>query len=376
MKIKHLVFFVNPMSYGTIAKYDKSLIDNIPNANIYYFGHKKNPYYSELNNFFPIYNYGEGAQWKKGISYTFSHITLLINIILKRPKIVHFQWFKVYRLDYLLIKIIKIFKCKVVFTAHNTLPHDSGAKYFEWFKKIYSVVDLIIVHSDNTKEELKLDFSVHEDKMATVNHGLFDYNDSYNADRMDSIKQKFIDSLALKDKTVFSLVGLVSAYKGIDLVIDAWKSFFAADDSIHLFVAGKGEENRLNEIEGLSNTTILNYSLSDEEFFAILNLSDYLLLPYRKISQSGVLLTALNLEKRVIVSDEGGLTDPFKYGNIGYIMEETNHIGLRDSILLALDNKSNYPSEHTWKSIKQAYSWEKIGGQTYDIYRRLMTNYS
>ena len=57
---------------------------------------------------------------------------------------------------------------------------------------------------------------------------------------------------------------------------------------------------------------VLDKFLSDNEFNDLIEKSDVLIFPYRKISQSGVLLTALAHRKPVLVSRVGGLTQPLK----------------------------------------------------------------
>ena len=57
------------------------------------------------------------------------------------------------------------------------------------------------------------------------------------------------------------------------------------------------------------------------------------LLPYRRISQSGVLFTALQLGVPVLVSDVGGLTDPLRYGAVGWSIGEPSVQSLSDAMV-------------------------------------------
>ena len=106
------VFFVNPMGYGTLAKYDKNLLDEIQNLTVYYLGHKKNPYQLSSHNFHPIFNYGENSSFLKGLSYLRSNFILLWYIFKLKPQVIHYQWFKVYWLDYFMVSLIKKFGIK------------------------------------------------------------------------------------------------------------------------------------------------------------------------------------------------------------------------------------------------------------------------
>ncbi|HHT03265.1 MAG TPA: glycosyltransferase family 4 protein, partial [Bacteroidales bacterium] len=101
-------------------------------------------------------------------------------------------------------------------------------------------------------------------------------------------------------------------------------------------------------------------------------ISDVVLLPYRKISQSGLLLTALNYEKPIIASSIGGLKDPFKHGDVGWLIEPNNVEELRDSILFILDNPNELDkikqNIEMWLSIKEYYDWKQIQQKTFNLY--------
>ena len=60
--------------------------------------------------------------------------------------------------------------------------------------------------------------------------------------------------------------------------------------------------------------------------------SDVLLLPYKEISQSGVLLSGLKYKKTFIVSNVGGLTQPFNLGKVGWVLENNTTSCLRDRL--------------------------------------------
>ena len=108
---------------------------------------------------------------------------------------------------------------------------------------------------------------------------------------MDELAAKY----SLKDKLVFATMGSQSPYKGTDLICDAFLSseVLKNNDDVFLIIAGAGDIATPEKFMQCSNVWVANYSLSDSEFQAIMRLTDVMLLPYRKISQSGVLLTAI-----------------------------------------------------------------------------------
>ncbi|WP_209399702.1 glycosyltransferase [Pseudozobellia sp. WGM2] len=358
------IFYVNPMSYNNLSIYDYSLLSNLDNCHVEYFCSKKYDYKMFNANFNKIYTYSSKTGVSKLLSYLWSQIRLLKKIRNHKVDTVHFQWFKVPYIDYLILKLISN-KVNIVFTAHNLLPHDSGENYKKIFRKIYGTVDSIIVHSEKTKIELISKFEVSESKVNVIPHGILNLSGEVDHQKIDQSYLKFKSDFKLQDKVIFSVLGSISDYKGIDLIIGAWKrQNLRRNQTVKLLIAGKGDATDLKELEKIDNCVIMNRFLSQEEFLACLKLSDFVLLPYKKISQSGVLLTAISEKKRVIVSDVGGLSEPFKIGNIGYVLEKLTVEELNRVIVKASLEKHKLPDDKIWNEIYQYYDWSNIARLT------------
>ena len=123
-------FYVNPMGYKNLGQYDASSLSNVK-KNVHYFTSIKFDNQNLNLPTYKIYSYTDKNGVKKILSYFYSQLILLKKIIQIRPKAIHFQWLKVPQFDYLLILLLKLFGTKIVFTAHNILPHDSENK-FKW----------------------------------------------------------------------------------------------------------------------------------------------------------------------------------------------------------------------------------------------------
>lgn len=78
----------------------------------------------------------------------------LINIIKKeKPDVVHIHWSVISKVDPIFFRKIKKYCGKLVYTAHNVLPHINSEKYIKSYGKIYDCADVIIVHGE-TKDSL------------------------------------------------------------------------------------------------------------------------------------------------------------------------------------------------------------------------------
>ncbi|HHX59493.1 MAG TPA: glycosyltransferase, partial [Epulopiscium sp.] len=249
-----------------------------------------------------------------------------------KPAILHIQWVKIPLLDFYYYNCIKFLfpKIKIIYTVHNILPHSPIKSDKKSYTKLYNLFDSLIVHTENSLVELNNmlgDYS--NTPINVIPHGLLEY--PIDESEVDA-KIDFLNLNDLfKEKIVFSSLGIQNYYKGIDLLIDVWldNSKIRNNNNIILLMGGKGKLPRIDELKGTANVFIDNNYLEDDVFLSYLKISDVVLLPYRKISQSGLLLTALNYEKPIIASSIGGLKDPFKHGDIGWLIDPNNIEELR-----------------------------------------------
>lgn len=78
----------------------------------------------------------------------------LINIIKKeKPDVVHIHWSVISKVDPIFFRKIKKYCGKLVYTAHNVLPHINSEKYIKSYGKIYDCADVIIVHGQSIYDE-------------------------------------------------------------------------------------------------------------------------------------------------------------------------------------------------------------------------------
>lgn len=370
-----MIYYINPMSYGNLAIYDNSLINHILKFKIIFFGSSKydfKPFNSNVL-FNPLFKYSDKNNVIfKTLSYALSLVLILQKVVCNRPKVVHIQWIKFWLIDFLFLIFLKILSIKVVYTVHNVVPHNPSFLDKYKYKIYYKIVDILIVHSESTKNELSMNFKLFN-KIKVCGHGPLDIivNDS----DLDIEKERIFKELNLKGKTVFSVLGFQNFYKGIDLVIDLWERELKLQnkDKYKLVIWGKNKGVDFSAIANLPNVHIRDEYISDVEFKSILQLTNVLLMPYRKISQSGLLFTAINENIPVIVSNNGGLSEPFKFGEIGEVINNCSIDEMKfamDKIIAKIEN--NFFSNEEFQRVKNQFSWTKFSNETQDIYQSLI----
>lgn len=368
------LIYVDPQSYRNLSMYDYSLLKGMESHKVIYCCNEQydGP---ELENvkFLPIFNYRQEMNpVVKIVSYLRSLLKLVSVLRKERPDVLHIQWWKQWNLDYRFLSIYKKYAGQVVFTAHNLVPHNSGESMKSKCIRYYNKVDKIIVHDNNSKCELIRDFGIEGKKIDVIAHGILDFkvDEKEVQETMNEIEGKY----RLKDKLVFSTMGGQSPYKGTDLIRDAFLSsdFLKENKDVFLIVAGKGNLVTQDFADQCSNAWVADYALSDAEFQAVMRLTDVMLLPYRRISQSGVLLTTIQNQIPFAVTPMGGLAEPLETAPVGWIIPNPTVECVREcmeTLAREIDaTKAVKQNLQNWDLVKAKYDWKNISLKTEEFY--------
>ena len=365
------------MSSGNLALYDYGVLNGMTTqVEVHYLCSKKynhKPIEGVMK--YPIFKYHSKKGIHKVLSYSISLLKSLKYITREKPDVIHIQWCKAPYIDYIFMKCIRLLnkKSKIVYTAHNVLPHviKRGDTYI--FRKLYKEVDCIITHTKSSRNELIDLCKDVEKKLSVIPHGLI----AYDVDEVDveKIKNELVNNFKLKNKTVFLAIGHQHKSKGTDILLNSWNRTLSNNKECVLVIAGTNTDYE----ELCTSENILTFSkyLSNEEFNAFLELASVIVLPYRKISQSGVLLSAITLEKPLLVSKVGGLTDPMQYGNVGWSFDISKIDDFED-ILMKIAATPNLledvqEDKAMWRNVKKEYTWEAIQEKTLNLYKNAIS---
>ena len=373
------LLYIDPQSFDNLSVYDTSLLSSLKvDINVVYLCSTRYDLpLLERSETIRVFDYNN----KKGIYKILSYCGSLLKVwrIAKRysPDVVHIQWLKIPQLDCLFYKLLKkTTHARLAFTAHNVLPHDSGDRYKRVFRRFYGEVDGIIVHDNNSKNDLIKEFCIPSSIVWVIRHGLLRY--SYDNDTVEREKKDVTSKYHLDNKLVFSVLGIQSKYKGTQEVLEAWMSNekLYNSNTIHLLVAGRCKELDYSKYTNVENITIEDGYISSERMKAIMLLTDVFLLPYKRISQSGILLSALELSRPFIVTDVGGLAEPLTIADVGWKIEGCTPNAIAKVLLKLVEgpNEVRIKKENTedWARVKNAYSWNHIGDQTSTFYSKLL----
>lgn len=374
---KQYAFYIDPQSYKNLAIYDYSLLTNLRSEQLemVFFGSTSYDYLPlDDIRFIKIFSYNKkGNSLSKAISYVWSYMVIMYYIVRLRPQVIHFQWFKLPSFDKLVVAMLRrMTGIRLVHTAHNLLPHDTGDRYKAVYHKLYHTVHHIIVHSQNTRQQLCEMFGIDGSKVSVIPHGLLHI---HNDEQLLAHNMKDYDAkYHPQGKMVFTALGEQTPYKGIDLLAKAWISCNELSEATdcQLIVVGHQNGVDLSELARCRNTIVDNRRIPDDEFLYLLRHTDVYLLPYRRISQSGALLTALAEHVPVLVTNVGGLCDPFDVAPVGWTIEANDVSALSRQLLYLQKHREEVTAikqdASSWQRLRVYYDWQNIGRQTLQVY--------
>src|SRR5207302_1805949 len=114
--------------------------------------------------------------------------------------------------------------------------------------------------------------------------------------------------------------------------------------------------------------------VTDPEIPAYFRRADLVVLPYREIDQSGVLYTALAFGKPMVLSAVGGFVELAERHGAGRIVRPGDAEALRSAITELLGDEASRRAlgEAAASAAAGPYSWDRVAGQTLELYRNLL----
>lgn len=188
----------------------------------------------------------------------------------------------------------------LVNTIHDVHPHDNSRSVFdylltksqEWSAR-YAHSIILLNHKDVEYIENKYKVNT-----SVIPHAAFTYYDrQFTDDAQNSIKHQIC------------FVGRIEPYKGLILLVQAFKRI--RTKGLSLVIAGSGhiDESLLTQIEEDCRIQLINRFISDTEMMGIIHGSDFVVLPYVRASQSGVIPLAFALGRTVVATRVGALDE-------------------------------------------------------------------
>jgi glycosyltransferase involved in cell wall biosynthesis len=215
--------------------------------------------------------------------------------------VVHFQWLTVQPLDVHLLPRSR----PLVLTAHDVLPREPRRGQLDAQRRLYERVDAVVVHSEHGRARLVERLGIAPAKIHVIAHGAFEHLASVPGER------PLPPALARVDGPVVLCFGLLRPYKGLDVLLEAWREVQDAE----LWIVGmpRMDIDALRASAPPSVRWVARF-IADDEIAAYFRRAELVVLPYREIDQSGVLFTALAFGAPLLLSAVGGFPELAAHG--------------------------------------------------------------
>jgi glycosyltransferase involved in cell wall biosynthesis len=268
---------------------------------------------------------------------------------------VHFQWLAIQPVDVHLLPRRR----PLVLTAHDILPREPRPGQLRAQRRLYERMDAVIVHSQHGRRRLVDEAGVSDDRIHVVPHGAFEHRPADPA--------ALPRELAAVTGPVVLCFGLMRPYKGIDVLLEAWRGI----DDAELWIVGHPRMDiSALRAQAPPNVRFVPRFITDSEIPAYFERADLVVLPYREIDQSGVLFTALGYGSPLLLSAVGGFPEVAATG-AARLADPGDAISLHDELvdLLADDAARRALAEAARAAARGPYSWDAVARSTLEVYR-------
>ncbi|GAA4826807.1 glycosyltransferase family 4 protein [Algivirga pacifica] len=317
-------------------------------------------------------------KFRRLLLFVFGAIRSLTHAKVNKIKTAHIHLFGVEPIDFLHIFLIKLFGFKLTATVHDVESFYLSDKD-KWYRnKALNWIDKFIVHNEICKKELLESTTVEVSDISVIKHGNYLPFVEPLLSKEEAGKQLGMPT----DKINLLFFGQIKTVKGLDVLLNSLKYLSAEERSkINLIIAGKVwkdtfanyqqiiDENDLNEV----CITRIEY-IPDEEVHLFYSLADFVVLPYKKIYQSGVLLMSMSYQKPVIVSDLPAMVDIIKDEENGYVFKtnDTQSLAATISKVIANPQRSGDIAQAAIDTVSNEFDWKLIGKKTTEVYHSIL----
>jgi len=259
-------------------------------------------------------------------------------------------------------------RTKVICIFDNVIPHEKSLIDRLLTRYFTRSIDGAVVMSRSVGEDLK---SFRINIPVTFNpHPLYDnYGDMLS-------RGAALEKLKLETEYSYLLFfGFIRAYKGLDLLLEAFADQRLRNRRLKLIVAGEFYESDkpyldiINKNNIGNEVLILDRFIKEDEVSSLFCAADLVVQPYRSATQSGVTQIAYHFEKPMLVTDVGGLSEIVPDGKCGYVVKP-EPVSIANAII---DYFSNNRKEEFTKNVREEkakFTWDKLTKVITDIYNK------
>lgn len=259
-------------------------------------------------------------------------------------------------------------KTRCVALVHNMIPHEPNILDKLFAPYFVKSQDAFVALSESVLKDIeKIENKIINHKSSIINrpkvsspHPIYDH---YGERMTKAAACKALNLPA--DKQYMLFFGLVRAYKGLDLLLDAFGMVKDQLPDLQLIIAGEfyeHEDKYRAQIASLGLTDrviIRNEFIPDDDLRKYFGAADLIVQPYKTATQSGVTQVAFHFEKPMLVTNVGGLGEIVHDHQMGYACEQKPEAIAADLLDYYQNNRQKAYTTYLKKE-KTKYAWSNM----------------
>jgi len=296
--------YINEIFTALKGKYTQEIF-----VSYYYpFSYGKNVFYKYSDLSSPYSYLKRNQLFRYGLRYVellFALIHILFYLSKRKVKLVNYNLTSDLRIEYWFLSFLKLFKIKIAITCHDVIPFgldDSNkTNKIKVKKRFFDFADFLIVHNENSIEELRNILNIRENKVFKFSFPIMNLS-NFPANGISAVPDIFISN----DPSTFrvGMVGHFRKEKGLDIMLRAWNLFCNSTKKAELFLVGnftKGIDT--SSISVSKNIHIYDQFVDDSMYISVIKNCDLIVLPYKRGTNSGIPSSVISLGTLLITSD-------------------------------------------------------------------------
>ena len=252
-------------------------------------------------------------------------------------------------------------RTRCIALVHNMLPHEPSILDKLFAPSFVRSQDAFVALSESVVKDIEsIEQKITNRPKTFSPHPIYDHY----GDKMP--KAEACKALNLPtDKQYMLFFGLVRAYKGLDLLLEAFAQIKDQLPNLQLIVAGEfyeDEEKYRSQIEssGLTERVIIrNEFIPDADLRKYFGAADLIVQPYKTATQSGVTQVAFHFEKPMLVTNVGGLGEIVHDHQMGYASNPNADAIATDILDYFTHNRQDSYTTYIIKE-KNKYAWSNL----------------
>lgn len=275
--------------------------------------------------------------------------------------VVHFQWLALPQLDGPLLPRGR----PLVLTAHDVLAREPTPAQRSAQRRLYRRFDAVVVHSAHGRRRLIDELALAEERVHTIPHGALD-------ELARAPERPLPAPLRETDAPVVLFFGLIRPYKGLDVLLEAWRGIGV---DAELWIVGRARmEIAALQASAPAGVRWVTRFVDDGELAACFRRATIVVAPYREIDQSGVVATALAFGCPLVLTAVGGFAEVAAAGGARLVAPgDPDALGEALRELLADPKERERLGAGARALAEGEWSWGRVAGRTRALYESLLS---